>query len=382
VNENSYKIPKTYMEGPHVGICLSGTSQAHIDGALHNMPNWSRVISSAGFRLPSELHDDQGKGMLCGPVAGIVPSNTYPNNASIITGTNIDSHKVLFPSDTPQSDSVLAALQHSGCSILLSTPETNIRNLVSHQLSLVDTTIPKLSDPSDDLSPLTDAVHLLKDNPKKYDISYICLSDRFQHKYSELCEESAEFYGRLDLLLGELSKLNCTFAVTSDHGMNEKTNYNGQPRSINIQKILESIGVDFTVSFPIRDGEECHSLGSTALIKLQDFNDREKALKTLRDTPGLYTALGKEDFCRGLDLPQSLDADILVVGDQYSVFASEDGSFPAHSYPFRSHGSFEEQVVPFLMQSPSPLCTEYRTRLSKGKVRNYHLFDYLLNAEH
>lgn len=82
-------------------------------------------------------------------------------------------------------------------------------------------------------------------------------------------------------------------------------------------------------------------------------------------------------------MPKDRIGDIVLIGDRDTVFGRSPGAhnLKAHSNPagrLRSNGSMEEATVPlFLNFSLQP---EMSRKLSRGKVRSYDAFEFLLNA--
>eukprot|EP00455_Lapot_gusevi_P053770 TRINITY_DN8473_c0_g1_i1.p1 TRINITY_DN8473_c0_g1~~TRINITY_DN8473_c0_g1_i1.p1 ORF type:complete len:144 (-),score=37.42 TRINITY_DN8473_c0_g1_i1:99-530(-) len=135
------------------------------------------------------------------------------------------------------------------------------------------------------------------------------------------------------------------------------------------------------VVLPITDPYIKHhaALGSFATIYLQDKSQIMEAMKLLRNQTGVYTVLGKEDACKGFSLPPDRIGDMVVVGDQDTVMGK---STQHHDLSLvkslRSHGGIDESVVPFFFNFR--LSPAYSKRLTTGKARSFHLFDYLCNG--
>ena len=63
---------------------------------------------------------------------------------------------------------------------------------------------------------------------KRPDLLYLSLTDWVQHKYAPEESEAKRFYRELDKRFGRLAELGATVALTADHGMNDKSNADGQ----------------------------------------------------------------------------------------------------------------------------------------------------------
>lgn len=377
-NGVSYALPSTLDKaGPRLLVCLSGTSQEYIDNALHKMPLWNKAVASGGFSLPqvSDFETEKQQGILCGPVAGVIPATTLPNNASILSGQDISRHNVIFPLDELKADSVLQKVAEAGRKVLVSCESIGMSKLLGTGLKGFENAKIVVSE-GDALDPLETVIERMERDVQSFDLAYIALGDSIQHRYPPHALESIAFYEKLDTLLSRAFSLDSSFVVTSDHGMQEKTNFKGEPRCIDIEKALGGVGVQCRVRYAIEDGEDRHAMGSCAFVWLEGESHRGKAMDALRGLAGVYTVLGRDDYVRGMEL-HDVGADILVIGDQYSVVSG--GSWDG-GYPLRSHGGLEEQIVPFLMMSPVPILKPYRLKLTKGRTRNFDAFDFLMNG--
>merc|ERR1712228_416392 len=106
------------------------------------------------------------------------------------------------------------------------------------------------------------------------------------------------------------------------------------------------------------------------------------SLAYLRNLRGIYSSIGHEAACLSLELPPERIGDIVLLGDVDTVFDDDDGSDDEGLYDAAewrlSHGSLEESTVPMIVNERPT--NAYLTMLGKGKGRNYHLFDVLLNG--
>jgi phosphonoacetate hydrolase len=120
--------------------------------------------------------------------------------------------------------------------------------------------------------------------------------------------------------------------------------------------------------------------GGYATIYLNDKTKIMSTMSSLRSIPGIYTVLNREEAARAFDLPGDRIGDIVVLADESSVLGKSEAYHDLSQVPsLRSHGSISEATVPFFMNTP--LESSYHKRLTSGKMRNYELFDYLLNGQ-
>jgi phosphonoacetate hydrolase len=82
-----------------------------------------------------------------------------------------------------------------------------------------------------------------------------------------------------------------------------------------------------------------------------------------------------------LDLPFDLEADLVVLGAADFVLGSTPSSHDLSALDgarLRSHGGMSELVVPFVINAPVE--ATYVLRATRRGLRNFDIFDYVLNA--
>jgi phosphonoacetate hydrolase len=180
-----------------------------------------------------------------------------------------------------------------------------------------------------------------------------------------------------------MTSLGASVGITADHGMNDKVGFDGQPRIVYLRSALDQAGIAHRCVLPITDPYLAHhaSLGGYATIYIEDKSQVLRAMEILRDITGCYAVVGRTDAVKAWDLPADRIGDIVVVGDHATVLGSrpEDHDLTLlRGQRLRSHGGMDESTVPMYINQP--LKRPYMDRLNRGKARNYHLFEYLLNG--
>ena len=103
------------------------------------------------------------------------------------------------------------------------------------------------------------------------------------------------------------------------------------------------------------------------------------AIATLAGHPNVLRVLSRVEACALYDLPSDRIGDLVVVATENSVFGRTPEYHDLEVVPrLRSHGGESEQWVPLLVNRP--LTPEWTKELSSGTLRNYDLFDILLNG--
>jgi hypothetical protein len=179
------------------------------------------------------------------------------------------------------------------------------------------------------------------------------------------------------------------FGVTADHGMSVKIDSQNKFKVIDPQSELRSLGVElesFISPFPTTDYHRdiASSFCGLSIKKKENESDTnskiEAAMKKLRNLAGVYSCIGAKDAERELELNSSIFGDIVLLGDQNTVFDYRQNR--SGNSILRSHGSLDEQLVPFIICAPNPysLSENYQRKLTSGKIRNYDLWDFLDNG--
>ena len=218
----------------------------------------------------------------------------------------------------------------------------------------------------------------------KSEVFYLSTTDYVQHKYLPTDAEALRFYRYVDNILRQFDEHGAVLAFTADHGMNSKVGWDGKPKVVYIQTELEKSGfADSRVILPITDPYVKHhsSLGGYATVYFEDKDPARvlRAMQALRKVPGIYTVLNREEACKSFELPPDRVGDIVLLGDVSTVLGkrAEDHDLTAVPH-LRSHGGMDEATVPMVLNRR--LEVEYERRMTRGKVRNWHLFEMLLNG--
>ena len=186
--------------------------------------------------------------------------------------------------------------------------------------------------------------------------------------------------------------------MTSSHGTNYKLGAKGDIAIINIEERLKQcwdeygkeLNIDLLSLFEykiILQKEVDHILYGFAhihIIAKDDNIDTELEQKVifhtlgyLRDIKGIYSSIGHEEACSSLELPSERIGEVLLLGDIDTLFCDDTYQDTIKQWRL-SHGCLDESTVPLILnERPTDA---YLTMLGKGKGRNYHLFDVLLNG--
>ena len=97
--------------------------------------------------------------------------------------------------------------------------------------------------------------------------------------------------------------------------------------------------------------------------------------------PGVALVLDGADAARRFELPLDREADFVALGDANTALGASRAEHDLSGlagHRLRSHGGLGEQRVPFILSRP--LTPEYRHRAETSRLRNFDIFDFVLNG--
>jgi phosphonoacetate hydrolase len=408
VNGARYRWPKR----PVVVVCIDGGDPAYLQAYLADgaIPNIARFIKE-GFSTVAE---------------GTVPSFTCPNNMSIITGTPASRHGISgnFYLDTRtgeavvmtgpellRGDTIIGQFAKAGATVVSITAKDKLRkqlgknldvskghvsfssefagkctmaeNGIANVLDFVGAPQPDMYSMELSLFVLDAGIKLLEQSHR--DIMYLSLTDYVQHKYAPHEPEARRFYQELDRRFGRLAELGAIVALTADHGMNDKSDKNGEPNVIWLQDILDArFGKgDTKVICPITDAFVAHhgALGGFVRVWCRGKATAGEIMDEIRGLAGIESVLDKETACRVHDLPPDREGDVVVISTANVCIGASEADHDLSGlkgHRLRTHGGVSEAKVPFLLNVP--LNDEYKLKAGVSTLKSHQVFDFALNG--
>ncbi len=402
VNGRSYRLPQR----PTVVVCVDGSEPGYIERAVETgVAPWFARILREGTNLLADC---------------VVPSFTNPNNLSIVTGRPPSVHGIsgnyfLDPESGNEVmmndpkflrvETLFPAFQRAGLRIAVITAKDKLRGLLGKGLELapgkacsfssekaeqaslatngIDNVLELVGMPVPDvysagLSEFVFAAGVKLMQRDRPDVMYLSTTDYIQHKHAPGTPVANAFYAMMDGYLAELDAMGCTIVLTADHGMNAKHDSSGQPDVVYLQDLLDGwLGAaKARVILPITDPYVVHhgALGSYAVVYLPREANAGDVMAKLRATPGVESALSREQAAARFELPPELLGDIIVVSNRHKVLGTSAArhDLSGLTEPLRSHGGVSEQGVPLI-------CNR---KLGAGPTRhwrNFDAFDLALN---
>jgi len=407
LNGIDYAWPKQ----PVVVVCIDGGDPSYLEQGIRDgiVPNIARFVNEGFFAVAE----------------GTVPSFTCPNNMSLITGSppsvhgisgnyylNDDGEAVVMTGpELLRSQTILAAFADAGARVVSITAKDKLRKQLGKDLDLTRGNVSFSSEFADRCTLAENGIENVLDlvgmpQPEIYsmelslfvleagikllerghrDLMFLSLTDYIQHKHAPGDPVANEFYRRIDEKIGRLTDLGAIVALTSDHGMNDKSTSDGRPNVIFLQNILDAeFGAgDTKVICPITDAFVRHhgALGGFVRVWCRGGKATPAAIIALiNDIPGIAMALTKEEVCARFDLPPDREGDVAVIGDIGTVIGAAEAEHDLSNLSdarLRSHGSTTEARVPFILSHP--VSADYSMRAAQG-LKSYQIFDYAING--
>jgi phosphonoacetate hydrolase len=396
---------------PSAVVCFDGCDPAYVDAAgnAEAIPAIGRMAREGFSAIASAA----------------MPTFTNPNNISIVCGAPPAVHgvsgnyyldretgrEIMMTDATPlRAPTILAAFSEAGASVVAVTAKDKLRKAFAKDLRGIAFSAERAGQTTEAEHGITGVLDLVgRPEPDQYsadlslfvldagiallrtrrpELMYLSLSDYVQHKYAPGTPEANAFMRDVDDRLAALVALGATVGVVADHGMTDMALPDGRPNVLYLGDRLDAaFGEGATrVICPITDPFVRHhgALGGFVRVHiLQPDVDREAVLRFVRSQPGVGLALVREDACARWDLPFDREGDVAVVAERGRAIGSravEHDVSQLAGARLRSHGSLAEQPVPFLISRP--LNEAYAARQAAPALRNFDIFEYVLNGTH
>ncbi len=374
-------------------ICADGCDPAYIDrgiadGVFETIGSFAR----AGF---------------LGTADAVMPTFTNPNNISIVTGAPPSVHGIagnycldretgreimMTDPELMRSETILSLMSQAGVRTAAVTAKDKLRRLLGRNLdgtaisseqadaataAMVGRPRPEMYSADLSLFVLDVGIRLIERG--EAELLYLSLSDYVQHAHPPGDAAADAFHRALDHRVRRLVELGAVVGLVADHGMNAK------PRIVFLEDELNGrFGAGAVrVICPITDPFVRHhgALGSFVRVYARCFGDLPAMMRTSAELPGVATVLDREEATERLELPYDREADFVVLGDAGTAIGAAREEHDLSGLAgrlLRSHGGEAEQRVPFILSHP--LTPEYRRRAAETRLRNFDIFEFVLNG--
>ena len=405
-------IEYTWPKRPVVVVCIDGGDPEYINEGVKEgiIPNIESFMNK-GFYSVSQ---------------GSMPSFTCPNNMSIVTGTEPDTHGisgnffidpktqepvVMTGPELLRSRSIMSEFSREGARVVSITAKDKLRkqlqkdmdlsrgsvsfssqyadrcimkeNGIENVLEFVGQPLPDMYSAELSLFVLDAGIKLLEE--QKPDLLYLSLTDFIQHAYAPGTEEANNFYIEMDRRFGIFHELGALVALTADHGMGDKSDERGNPNVIWLQDLLDQkLGKGTCrVICPITDAFVGHhgALGGFVRIYLDKKEDQNKVYEIVQAIEGVEKVWTAENVAKELEQPLDREGDLAVAADKRTVIGGSEKDHDLSALKgkrLRTHGSLHEAKVPFILSEP--LNDIYSKRAKGNTLRSREIFEYALNG--
>ena len=395
LNGRSYRKPRR----PTVVICVDGCDPEYLD----------RGIPEGVFPTISSFRSD---GYL-GTADAAMPTFTNPNNVSIVTGAPPSVHGIagnycldretgrevmMTDPELLRSETILALMARASVETAAITAKDKLRKLLGRNLAgicfssecaspeveaMVGRARPDMYSADLSLFVLDAGIALLE--REEAVLLYLSLSDYVQHAHAPGDPAADAFHRAIDDRVGRLVELGAVVGLVADHGMNDKAQADGSPNVIFLEDFLKKHFAEGAarVICPITDPFVRHhgALGSFVRVYAHGGVSLAALMTASATLPGVALVLEGPEAARRFEMPIDREADFIVLGDSNTVIgavrAEHDLSGLA-GHRLRSHGGLGEQRVPFILSRP--LTREYRRLAETRPLRNFDIFDFVLNG--
>ena len=395
LNGRRYRKPQR----PTVVICIDGCDPEYLELGIPD-----GVFPTIGsFRRTGYL----------GIADAAMPTFTNPNNVSIVTGAPPSVHGIagnyyldretgrevmMTDERLMRSETILALMAGSGVKTAAVTAKDKLRKLLGRNLAgiccssecappeveaMVGRAKPDMYSADLSLFVLDAGIALLA--RREADLLYLSLSDYVQHAHAPGDPVADAFHRAVDDRVARLVELGSVVGIVADHGMNDKARADGTPNVVFLEDALnERFGAGAVrVICPITDPFVRHhgALGSVVRVYARRGTDLAALVAASAALPGVAMVLDGSEAARRLEMPLDREADFVVLGDDSTAIgatrAEHDLSGLA-GHRLRSHGGLHEQRVPFILSRP--LTPEYKRIAKTRNLRNFDIFDFVLNG--
>ena len=395
LNERRYRKPTR----PTVVICVDGCDPEYVE----------RGIADGVFATIGAFRE---RGFL-GTADAVMPTFTNPNNVSMVTGAPPSVHGIagnyyldretgreimMTDEHLMRSETLLSLMARAGVNTAAITAKDKLRRLLGRNLdgicfssecapAEIEATVgrskPNMYSADLSLFVLDAGIRLLEDGAAE--LLYLSLSDYVQHAHAPGDPEADAFNRAIDERVRRLVELGAAVGLVADHGMNDKALPSGEPNVIFLEDELNNhFGPGAVrVICPITDPFVRHhgALGSFVRVYARNSADLPALIAASAALCVVQLVLDAAGAAKRFELPLDREADFVVLGDDSTAIgatrAEHDLSGLA-GHRLRSHGGLHEQRVPFILSRP--LTPEYKRIAKTRNLRNFDIFDFVLNG--
>lgn len=398
LNERTYRRPTR----PTVVICFDGCDPTYIE----------QGIPAGVFPTIGKFTDDGYADL----AEAAMPTFTNPNNISIVTGAPPSVHGIsgnyyldrntgrevmITDASLMRSETILALMARAGVRVAAITAKDKLRKMLGQHLdgicfsseradqctiaengiadveALVGRSKPDMYSADLSLFVLDAGLALLQRGSAE--LLYLSLSDYVQHAWAPGEAEADAFNRAVDDRVRQLVTLGAVVGIVADHGMHVKPNILFLEDELNTRFGTGAV----RVICPITDPFVRHhgALGSFVRVYRRGSAALAQLMQTTGALPGIAQVIDGPTAAETFELPVDREGDFVVLGDRETAIGStraEHDLSGLAGHRLRSHGGLAERKVPFMLSRP--LNAEYRGIAKCRRLRNFDIFEFVLNG--
>lgn len=327
------------------------------------------------------------------PVKAVMPSVTNVNNVSVCCGAWPDEHGIsansyfnvatgqasyMNSADLIRKETIFQKALRYGIKSALLTSKKKTVELFHKDTSLAlaaesapEDFVARYGAPPDIYSAEINywlwkvAIDILK-TQTDIGVLYVHTTDYPMHRWAPGEEGSMIHLATLDMLIREAHDVapDAAFFITADHGMNRKSRCWDLMRAC----ARDGLQLKFALS-PERDYYFQHhrNFAGSGWVWVDKPSDIERAIEICHSLEGVRNVITREEAARQFRLPGKYIGDLMVLGDQETVFGELETEMEELPPSYRAHGSLYELEVPLIIHGWN------------GKLPSADYFQYNLN---
>jgi phosphonoacetate hydrolase len=398
LNGRRYRKPTR----PTVVICVDGCDPEYI---------WRGIPDGVVPTISSF-----GKSGYLGTAKAAMPTFTNPNNVSIVTGAPPAIHGIagnyyldrgtgrevmITDASLLRSETILSLMSRAGVKTAAIAAKDKLVKLLGKNLTGICFSSEHADECTTQANGITDVEAMVgRAKPDMYsadlslfvldagirllerggaELFYLSLSDYVQHAYGPGEPEADTFNRAIDDRVQRFIERGAVVGLVADHGMHDK------PDVVFLEDTLNSrFGVGAArVICPITDPFVRHhgALGSFVRVYRRGDVDLSRLMDASRSVTGIAEVVDGPTAARRFELPLDREADFVVLGDANTAIGSTQAAHDLSGlagHRLRTHGGLMEQPVPFILSRP--LVPEYRRIAEFRPLRNFDIFEFVLNG--
>jgi phosphonoacetate hydrolase len=177
---------------------------------------------------------------------------------------------------------------------------------------------------------------------------YIHTTDYPMHTWASTDMQSKEHLNRIDSFIARIMKAEpgAMILITADHTVKHKN------LCVDIEKVCMNRGMPVKIAISAeRDKYVKHhrGFGGTSYVYLNTSNDLLKIKKLIKELKGVEDVLTRDEAAKKFQLMSDRIGDLVVLGDENTVFGNLDTEYEELPDNYRTHGSIHEATVPLFV---------------------------------